>query len=224
MQKTLRTLIFTLFMVLMSLPFLQAQTEQGIIRGFVYEEDSGEPMIFTNVFLEGTTYGAATDINGFFSINKVPPGTYMLLSTGIGYDTTKVEVTLKANQILNEKLFVGKNDIVLDVIEVGAAKQEARTEVRTSVIKITPKQINKIPAVGGEPDLAQYLQMLPGVVFTGDQGGQLYIRGGSQIQTRVLLDGITVYNPFHSIGLFSVFETDLIRNVEVMTGGFNAEY
>jgi len=224
MQKTLRTLIFTLFMVLISLPLLQAQTEQGIIRGFVYEEDSGEPMIFTNVFLEGTTYGAATDINGFFSINKVPPGTYMLLSTGIGYDTTKVEVTLKANQILNEKLFVGKNDIILDVIEVGAAKQEARTEVRTSVIKITPKQINKIPAVGGEPDLAQYLQMLPGVVFTGDQGGQLYIRGGSQIQTRVLLDGITVYNPFHSIGLFSVFETDLIRNVEVMTGGFNAEY
>ncbi len=225
MQKILQTLVFTLLLTLMSIPsLLQAQSGSAIIRGFVYEKESGEPMIFTNVFLEGTTYGAATDINGFFSINKVPEGTYTLMSTGIGYDTSKVEIVVKPNQILNEKLFVSKSDILLDVFEVGAAKQEAQTEVRTSVIKITPKQITKIPAIGGEPDLAQYLQVLPGVVFTGDQGGQLYIRGGSQIQTRVLLDGITIYNPFHSIGLFSVFETDLIRNVEVMTGGFNAEY
>ena len=64
--------------------------------------------------------------------------------------------------------------------------------------------------IGGTPDLAQYLQVLPGVIFTGDQGGQLYIRGGPPIQNRVLLDGMTIYNPFHSIGLFSVFDVDLI--------------
>ena len=51
---------------------------------------------------------------------------------------------------------------------------------------------------------------LPGVVFSGDQGGQLYIRGGSPIMNKVMMDGLTIYNPFHSIGLFSVFETDLI--------------
>jgi hypothetical protein len=62
------------------------------------------------------------------------------------------------------------------------------------------------------------------VVFTGDQGGQLYIRGGAPIQNKVLLDGMIVYNPFHSIGLFSVFDTDIIRNAEVYTGGFGAEY
>lgn len=225
MQKVLQPLFFSLFLTMLMMPLcVEAQDGSAIVRGFVYEEDSGEPMIFTNVFLEGTTFGAATDINGFFSINQVPEGSYTLMTTALGYDTTKLEIVVKPNQILNEKLFVGKSDIVLDVFEVGAAKQEAQTEVRTSVIKITPKQITKIPAIGGEPDLAQYLQVLPGVVFTGDQGGQLYIRGGSQIQTRVLLDGITIYNPFHSIGLFSVFETDLIRNVEVMTGGFNAEY
>jgi hypothetical protein len=66
--------------------------------------------------------------------------------------------------------------------------------------------------------------VLPGVVFTGDQGGQLYIRGGAPIQNKVLLDGMIVYNPFHSIGLFSVFDTDIIRNAEVYTGGFGAEY
>ena len=84
--------------------------------------------------------------------------------------------------------------------------------------------MDKIPSVGGEPDLAQYLQVLPGVIFTGDQGGQLYIRGGAPIQNKVLLDGMIIYNPFHSIGLFSVFDTDIIKQVEVLTGGFGANY
>ena len=68
------------------------------------------------------------------------------------------------------------------------------------------------------------MQIIPGVVFTGDQGGQLYIRGGSPIQNKVLMDGMTIYSPFHSIGLFSVFDTDIIRNTDVYTGGFSAEY
>ena len=68
------------------------------------------------------------------------------------------------------------------------------------------------------------MQVIPGVVFTGDQGGQLYIRGGSPIQNKVLLDGMIIYSPFHSIGLFSVFDSDIIRNTDVYTGGFNAEY
>ena len=89
---------------------------------------------------------------------------------------------------------------------------------------ITPKEIKQLPSVGGEPDLAQYLQVVPGVVFTGDQGGQLYIRGGSPVQNKVLLDGMIIYNPFHSIGLFSVFDADIIRNADVYTGGFGAQY
>jgi hypothetical protein len=81
-----------------------------------------------------------------------------------------------------------------------------------------------LPSIGSEPDIAQYLQVGPGVTFTGDQGGQLYIRGGSNIQNLVLLDGMTIYNPFHSIGLFSVFDSDIIRNADIYTGGYNSEY
>ena len=62
------------------------------------------------------------------------------------------------------------------------------------------------------------------MIFTGDQGGQIYIRGGAPIQNKILLDGIIIYNPFHSIGLFSVFETDILKNVDIYTGGFGAEY
>ncbi|MFT4754212.1 MAG: hypothetical protein ACI85Q_001768, partial [Salibacteraceae bacterium] len=99
-----------------------------------------------------------------------------------------------------------------------------KTEVKVSTMKVTVKDIQKLPSVGGEADIAQYLQVLPGVVFTGDQGGQLYIRGGSPVQNRVQLDGMNVYNPFHSIGLYSVFETEIIKNAEVSTGGFSAEH
>ena len=52
------------------------------------------------------------------------------------------------------------------------------------------------------------------MIFTGDQGGQLYIRGGSPIQNKVLMDGMIIYSPFHSIGLFSVFDADIIKNTE----------
>ena len=68
------------------------------------------------------------------------------------------------------------------------------------------------------------ISVLPGVGTTGDQGGQLYIRGGAPIQNLVLLDGMIIYNPFHSIGFFSVFDTDVLQSAKVYTAGFGAEY
>lgn len=204
--------------------FQLSNAQTGNIRGFVYEKETGEPVIFTNVILKGTILGAATDVNGYYSITKVPPGEYTIVITNLGYDSLKLDVSLKAGEIVTKKLFLKKSSINLKTVNVSADRQEAKTEVGTSIVKITPKEIKQIPTVGGEPDLAQYLQVLPGVIFTGDQGGQLYIRGGSPIQNKVLLDGMIVYNPFHSIGLFSVFDTDIIRNADIYTGGFGAEY
>jgi len=202
-----------------------AAAQNATIRGFVYEEASGEPVIFTNVVLQGTTMGAATDENGFFSIANVPEGSYQVKVTNIEYDTlSEPVVVVKGTPIYNLKLYLNKSDIKLKEVTVTGRTQEKYEEVQISTVTVTPKQIQALPSVGGEPDLAQYLQVLPGVIFTGDQGGQLYIRGGAPIHNKVLLDGMVIYNPFHSIGLFSVFETDIIRNVEVLTGGFNAEY
>ena len=194
------------------------------VKGFVYEKANGEPVMFANVFLKGTTLGSTTDINGYFNITRIPDGTYTLMVTSIGYDTIAETISLKGSQILNKKFSIEEASIQLAAVNITADKIEARTETKTSVINITPKTITKIPTVGGQADIAQYLQVIPGVVFTGDQGGQLYIRGGAPIQNKVLLDGMIVYNPFHSIGLFSVFDTDILRNCEVYTGGFGAEY
>ena len=202
---------------------LFAQNDNNV-KGFVYEKSSGEPMMFCNVYLKGTTIGTSTDINGFFNITRIPDGDYVLLVTNLGYDTISENITLRKNEVLNKKYYLEESSVVLAAVSVTADKIEAQTETKTSVVNITPKTITKIPSMGGQADLAQYLQVLPGVVFTGDQGGQLYIRGGSPIQNKVLLDGMVVYNPFHSIGLFSVFDTDIIRNAEIYTGGFGAEY
>jgi hypothetical protein len=210
--------------VLISFLSLSVIGQNAIIRGFVYEKESGEPVIFTNVYLAKTTFGAATDVNGYYSITNIPSGSYTLMVTALGYDSIAIPLTLRKGEVLNKQLYLNKAAYSIKGVNISAEREEARTETKTSVVKITPKQIKQMPSIGGQADLAQYLQVLPGVVFTGDQGGQLYIRGGSPIQNKVLLDGMVIYNPFHSIGLFSVFDTDILRNADVYTGGFGAEF
>ena len=218
-----RGILRLLLFFALTLP-LASLAQNNDIKGFVYEESTGEPVMFSNVFLKGTTLGCSTDENGYFNITRIPDGTYTLYITCVGYDTLTDRISLAKGQSINKKYMVKETSMTLETVSITADKVEARTETKTSVITVTPKTINKIPSVGGQADLAQYLQVVPGVIFTGDQGGQLYIRGGSPIQNKVLLDGMVVYNPFHSIGLFSVFDTDIIRNAEVYTGGFGAEY
>ena len=217
MKRANKALSGLLVLTSLLLPhILQAQT--GTLRGFVYEKESGEPILFTNVYFYKTTIGAPTDANGYFAITRIPPGDYILMVTYVGSDTLKIPVTIKANEIISKKLYLSKSTFTLNEINVSAARQDKVRETQTSIIKVTPKEIQQIPAIGGQPDLAQYLQVLPGVIFTGDQGGQLYIRGGPPIQNKVIYDGMIVYNPFHSIGLFSVFDVDILKNMRKKQG------
>jgi hypothetical protein len=194
------------------------------IKGFVYDKNSGEAIIFTSVYLAKTKFGCQTDINGYYSIQNVPFGNYTLMVTAVGYDSAIFEINLKSTEIYNQKIFISKKPRNLRQVKISAKKNSSLTEVQIGQITVTPNQIKQLPSVGGEPDLAQYLQIIPGIVSSGDQGGQLYIRGGAPVQNRILLDGMTIYNPFHSLGLFSVFETDIMKNAEVKTAGFNSDY
>ncbi len=212
---------FILFSILLA-GKLFSQT--GTIRGFVYDSGTGEPIIFTNVFLKGTNYAASTDVNGFYTLSQIPEGAYTLTSTSLGFDTATENIVLKPGEIVTRKLFIKKSARDLKTVEISAEKGVEKTNVQMSITKITPKEISQLPSVGGQADIAQYLQVVPGVVFTGDQGGQLYIRGGAPVQNKVLLDGMIIYNPFHTIGLFSVFDNDIMRNADIYTGGFNAQY
>ena len=200
---------------------LSAQT----IKGILSDEETGEAIPFANVVLEGTRYGSATDLNGFFLINKMPEGTYTLRVRFVGYEEFTEKITIKKGQTIVRNISLRTESKTLKTVIVTDSRiEERKIQTQVSVEKITASQIQQMPSIGGTADLAQYLQVIPGINSTGDQGGQLYIRGGSMIQNLCLLDGMIVYNPFHSIGLYSIFETDIILNADIYTGGFGAEY
>ena len=197
---------------------------QGTLKGFLRSEASGEPILFTSVSLEGTPYGVTTDVGGFYSLSKVPAGTYTLVVSSLEFEGVREEVVIKDGGILTRNFLLSPKVIELGSAEVSAERQEQLTNVNMSIETIRPADLRRVPSFGGSPDLVQALQVLPGFVSTGDQGGQLYIRGGSPIQNMVLLDGMIIYNAFHSIGLFSVFDSDLISNADIYTGGFSARF
>ncbi len=199
-------------------------SQNGTIRGFVYDKVTGEPILFANVILKGTSKGSTTNENGYFVISKLSAGSYQLMIKYIGYKEIEEAITIEKGKITSKNFYLEKNSVELKTVNITASKYEAKTETKASVIKLTPQDIERIPTIGGQADIAQYMQVLPGVVFTGDQGGQLYIRGGEPIQNKVLLDGLTIYNPFHSIGLFSVFDNEIIKKADIYTGGFGAEF
>ncbi|MDI1356244.1 MAG: TonB-dependent receptor [bacterium] len=216
-MKVLLRVLFLSFL------FSKVLSQTGTVKGFVYDKANGEPVTFVNVFFKGTTIGANTDLNGFFNIGRVPPGNYVIMITSLEFDTIREAIVVKADEILNKKFYATRGGVKLEEVEVSTVNNEKIENTTVGIQKIDPIVINKLPSVG-EPDIAQYLQVLPGVVFTGDQGGQLYIRGGLPVQNKVLLDGLIVYNPFHSIGLFSVFDSDIMKNADVYSAGFGAEY
>jgi hypothetical protein len=92
-----------------------------------------------------------------------------------------------------------------------------------SKIELSAKQINNIPRII-EADLLRALFTLPGIQPLSDFSSALYVRGGTPDQNLYQVDGTDVYNPEHAFGLFSTFNTNAIKKIELSKGGFSAEY
>ncbi len=201
-----------------------AMGQGSIIRGTVLDEESGNPIMYADVFIIGTDYSVSADEEGFFNMTNVEAGSYDVVASFIGYKPDTIHVELGEREIKNLSFILPKGNISLSRVNISAQEKQRKEEVRISSVTLSQKQIKLLPSTGGAPDIAQYLSVIPGIIFTGDQGGRLYIRGGAPVQNKILLDGMTIYNAFHSIGFYSVFETAAINNVEVLTGGFDARY
>ena len=216
----IRLSTFLLILVIHLTSFSQNCT----FRGFVYDKETGTPLVSAIVTFKSSNQGAYTDEQGLFAIAELKPGKYVAYATNVGYDTVFFALEAKSGKVISHNFYIASKSKQLNQVYVNADKIRKTKEINISKTTIKPVQLTRIPSVGGEPDLVQYLQVLPGVVFSGDQGGQLYIRGGSPVMNKVLLDGLTVYNPFHSIGLFSVFDSDILKSVDVYSAGFSSEY
>lgn len=218
MKKLLTFILFFSFAFI-----IKAQT--GKLRGNVYDKATGQPIAYATIVLRGGDIlsGTTTDLEGFYSID-LQPNTYSITASVVGYDSTVVTIKINTDGIVYQSFYLSESSQTLEGVDISARREARKTEVLVSQITVTPTQIKALPSTGGEPDIAQYLPVLPGIIATGDQGGQIYIRGGAPWMNKILLDGMTIYNPFHSIGFFSVFETETIRSADVLTGGFGAEY
>lgn len=200
----------------------------GVVKGYVYEKGSQTPFLYTNVILEDTVqgrkFGANTNEQGYYQISQITPGTYDLVVKTQSYTTHREKVEVKSGSIQVITVYMEESVDELGPLTI-VGEEDKTKNVSMSMTPATSKDIKMVPMVGGTKDIVTYLTAaVPGAITTGDQGGQVYIRGGSPIQNKVLLDGMIVYNPFHSIGFFSVFDTDIIRSADIYTGGFGAEY
>ena len=205
--------------------FLFAQNESSL-SGFIYDKTTGEALIGANVFIPNINRGAVSNVFGFYSIPKIKSGIYNVNISYVGYKTYTIKLDLRndedkrLNVYLEQDVIQGKEIIVkADSIRV----VERLFNKPVSNIELSPKQIQSVPRVI-EADLLRTLQTLPGIVPLSDFSSAIYVRGGTPDQNLFMIDGTDVYNPEHAFGLFSTFNTDAIKKVEVYKGGFGAEY
>ena len=202
---------------------LGAFAQGELLRGFIYAKDGGEPIPFANIVVNSINSGATTNLEGYFQISEVPYGKQQITVSFIGFETSSMEIQVFKNKPTSVSVYLDESSQMLNTVNIDVERAQRKVKVNTAVVSLNPKMIETFSA-GGDPDLMKALSVLPGVVSTGDQGGQLYIRGGAPIQNLVMLDGMILYNPFHSIGFFSVFDTDVLQSANVYTAGFGAEY
>jgi hypothetical protein len=197
---------------------------QGVdIRGTVTDSSNGERIAYATILIEGTSKGAATNTSGFYLIPNLSPGDYTLIVSCVGYvkHTEKVSVGFGEPLLLNFEL-TQEPVRVSETVVTGKVTRDV-SDVQTSVHTLEAKDIRAVP-VSAIPDIFHAIQILPGVVSTSDVNSHFYVRGGGGDQNLILLDGMKIYNPFHALGIFSIFDPDIVRNTEVYTGAFPPGY
>lgn len=201
-------------------------SQNAALRVVVLSVEEGTPVAGATVLLSiprgDTLYAAATNANGFTEFQGLPPRTYEIHIRFIGYRNRIEELTLGRGEIRVFNIELQQSASQLDELVIGADRSPIQRDAGLQVITAT--DISRVPSIGPGGDLTTYLQNLPGVVTTGDRGGELYIRGGTPIQNMVLVDKMPVIKPFHISNLFSAFPQEIISQVDMYAGGFGPEY
>lgn len=217
----LKFLIFNLILF----SFLIAQKKSYTFSGFIYDKSTGESLIGANVIVKDKYIGASTNISGYFVIPELPSGKQYLVISYIGYKSQTVAFDVNKD-IQNYKFYLEPDNLLTEEVVVSADSVRIAEKLFSkpiSKINLTQKQVNQIPRVV-EADLLRALQTMPGIVALSDFSSALYIRGGTPDQNLYMIDGTDVYNPEHAFGLFSTFNTNAIKKVELSKGGFSAVY
>ena len=216
--------IVKIFKILIGIIFLHYSLIAQInLHGFVSDALTKERLIGANIRIEGTSRGTITNNYGFFSLPDINSSGIKIKISYLGYVTKIIELKEIENKPIN--IFLKPTDIKVEEIVVEADRHHDHIS-STSIgnISIPIMQIQTLPSVGGEVDLLKAVQLQSGVSSGNELSNGIYVRGGSFDQNLILLDGVTIYNPNHLWGFLSIFNTDAVKNVELIKGGIPAEY
>ncbi len=191
----------------------------GKIAGYVRDADSGEPLPGVNIIVEGTTMGAATDINGYYVILNIPPGRYTLIASMIGYQkrtVTNVKVSIDLTTTINFELSTEILELGEDVV-VTAERPIVTRDLTSTEKHVDAEQIRNLPV----QEFSEVLGLQAGV--TVDRDGGVHIRGGRTTEVAYWVDGVSVTDVYD--GAISVqIENESVQELQVISGTFNAEY
>lgn len=207
-----------ILLILCGTTSLWAQTLTGIVTDSL----TGEPLISATIKLTSGKKGTTTNINGYYSL-ILGNGTHDITISYLGYQSQQKIITLKANQTLNIKL-APKSMENKEVQITAERNNRAVTSTEMSKVELKAEQIKALPVIFGEPDVLKAITLLPGIKSGGEGGTGFYVRGGGPDQNLILMDDAVIYNASHLLGFLSVFNTDAVRNVEIIKGGMPANY
>lgn len=194
------------------------------ISGYVKDASTGETLIGANIFnLANTSKGATTNTYGFYSLT-MEQGTYKIGFSYLGYEEQYFEVDLNKNVTLNVSMAEG---VLIEEVVISAEKDDRRKNVegtQMGTVELPVENIKKLPAIFGEVDVLKAIQLLPGVMSSGEGNAGFYVRGGGPDQNLVLLDEAVVYNSGHMLGFFSVFNADALKNTTLIKGSMPANF
>ena len=192
------------------------------VSGTISDASNGEDLIGAIVTIQNTNYATVCNSYGFYSIS-IPEGDYTINVRQMGYANQLFPLKLHSSQLINFKMNAISYE--LDDVEVSGQRGDRNvSSLEMGNVKINPKQIENIPVLFGERDLIKTMQLMPGVKQAGEGNTGFYVRGGGLDQNLILLDEAPVYNASHLLGFFSVFNSEAIRDANLLKGSIPAEY
>lgn len=206
---------------------LEARAQSASVRGFVTADPGGESLQGVNVSIDNMTGGLTGTVSngdGFFLIGRISPGQYILRASFIGFVTYVDTLDIQADDRLLVNIVLREDAVEMEGISVEAEREDGAARVTAGQQTIRPEDIDLIPSPDVSGDLVSYLSTIPSVVLMGDRGGQVFIRGGEPTQNLTLLDGIEIYQPFHVLGFYSAFSSEIVSRADVYAGGFGSEF
>ncbi len=204
-----------------------APAQQATLQGFVTDAENGRALEQVNVAVragDGALRGAVTDTDGLFLIPDLAPGRYALKASFIGYRSQVDTLTLHPGERRTLTLALQPDASALGEVLVETERTTGAARITAGRQSVRPRDIELVPTPDLSGDLAGLLVTLPGVVSLGDRGGQLFIRGGEPSQNLVLLDGVLLYQPFHLLGFYSAFPSDILGRTDLYAGGFGSKF